>query len=329
MAALCVGSMWLFNVCMGACGIVLACTYVYTRIMWVCTCVYQNHVGVHIGVVCGVGWVCTHVHAGSCGCAHICALCMCTEPCGVRVCARVHVGSWECVHLYIPESSRCAHVFCVHETIWVCVGVSVHVCTWLCAGLRACVHVHVHELQVGTRAHAGRHLTWDPGGQPCRGAAKVLGADGTAAPWGSPWEKNSLKMGTPLKSPQSPQVWLAYLVSSSSWNERTCQTPGHPGREGQMSCGGWHPRGGAGGPTQEAGPCTRREAVSPSTVAAGGGAGPPPSPEPRTPSPRHSLPSEGTLSGCRCPAPADPRLTRTLLSWSHMKTRPSLATTFR
>lgn len=69
-----------------------------------------------------------------------------------------------------------------------------------------------------------------------------------AVPLGSPWEKNSLMPGTPLKSPQSPQVWLAYLVSSSSWHEMTCQTPGPPGTprmEGQRRCGRVTPRGGA------------------------------------------------------------------------------------
>lgn len=69
------------------------------------------------------------------------------------------------------------------------------------------------------------------------------------------WEKNSLKMGTPLKSPQSPQVWLAYLLSNSSWKERTCWMPGPtgdaPGREGQTRVEADIPKDGLGLLTEE------------------------------------------------------------------------------
>lgn len=109
---------------------------------------------------------------------------------------------------------------------------------WLCADLSARVQVRG---RVGTCARSWRH-DLGLGGQPCREPM-------VAVPLGSPWEKNSLTPGIPLKSPQSPQVWLAYLVSSSSWNEMTCQMPGPPGSprmEGQRTCGRATPRGGWG-----------------------------------------------------------------------------------
>lgn len=153
---------------------------------------------------------------------------------------------------------------------------------WPCAGLRARVQVHVH---VGARAHIWRRDS-GLGGQPCREPM-------VAVPLGSPWEKNSLKPGTPLKSPQSPQVWLAYLVSSSSWKEVTCQMPGPPGTprmEGQR-CGRVTARGGAGasrsggGRGPAPGP---REAVSPGSALTGRGPSSPRLPSP--PHPEHPFP---------------------------------------
>ena len=138
-------------------------------------------------------------------------------------------------------SARCASV---------CAGACQSLCTcvWCgcvcmldleCVGLRArvgaCTHVKTETSDLGP---------WKAGFQGAQRWSRQQG--GGLAPRGLLWEKNSLKMGTPLKSPQSPQVWLAYLASSSSCNERTHQAPAMPGtppdqkdRRGSQGCSSW------------------------------------------------------------------------------------------
>lgn len=79
-------------------------------------------------------------------------------------------------------------------------------------GACRCVCAHV-----GARAH--KLETRGLGLRKAKGRGREQ-TQGTAVGRGSPWERNSLKTGTPLKSPQSPQVWFEYLASSSSWKGR-------------------------------------------------------------------------------------------------------------
>lgn len=144
----------------------------------------------------------------------------------------------------------------------------------VCANVSVHVRVRVVGWHVAARTRELETSDWEPGGQPCRQCCGRSWEPTGHVARGSPWEKNSLKTGTPLKSPQSPQVWLAYLVSSSSWNERRRQMPGPPGMPRmERTDEVWEPdipKEGLGGSSEEAWavgpPHTHHEAESPSRL---------------------------------------------------------------
>ena len=250
-------------------------------------------------------------------------------------------GAW--LHIHFPEQPRRARApRCASGHTAECAGRCACGC-WDCAG-------------AGVRARAHKLETRRPSREP-RGRGPEQ-THGTAVGRGSPWERNSSKTGTPLKSPQSPQVWFEYLASSSSWKEKDMSATGPArdvsGREGQTRCGTLPRRGCQGLWTSPRPPqCTAGLSVLEETphsrgVSIGGcrsqrphSTWAPSSPTlvgtsnlsdlPTPPWPEHFLPSLGRLLGWRRPpTPAlGPGLTRRLSSWLHMKTRPSLATTFR
>lgn len=134
---------------------------------------------------------------------------------------------------------------------------SVHVCTLgSCECVQVCICVCMYICMVGLCVDAGAHKLETSGLGPWQAAVQrakreKLEQTGAGRTQGSLWEKNSLKTGTPLKSPQSPQVWLAYLRSSSSWKERTRRTPGPPGTSRTEECGSLAPHRGAEGCSEE------------------------------------------------------------------------------
>lgn len=132
---------------------------------------------------------------------------------------------------------------------------------------------------------------------------------------GLPWERNSLKTGMPLKSPQSPQVLLAYLASSSNCRRRTRQGGQTRGPAGgllpephEAVASSWALPWRKGGHTQGLhGACGPR---GPIVTGAG--------------SPARLLRPEPFPPSLARPSP----LTKRLSSWFHKKTSPSRATTF-
>lgn len=119
----------------------------------------------------------------------------------------VIAGDRDCVCTCVPGLCVCA---CLH------VGTA-HQCRPVCVCIRA---PQVEPSGLGPWKTALQGVQWEE--------LEQRGGD----TWGSPWETNSLRTGSPLKSPQSPQVWLAYLVSSSSWYRgEDMSNAGLPGRQ--------------------------------------------------------------------------------------------------